>query len=225
MNGENSRATILVFARAPEIGRVKTRLAAHLGAERAAEIHRACLEDAIRLAERVEGCERRLLMAGSRGAWADAEIELDATWEMEPQRGHDLGERLETAFREAFRRGAKKATAIGTDTPWMGARRIETAIAALDADDVVLGPAADGGYYLVGMRRLIPKAFRQIAWGKQTVLEETRRKIERAGGSYRLIERDFDLDRIEDLERARRRLMSEPECAAALAAWLRTNRL
>ncbi len=220
MNDVISRAVILLFAKAPEAGRVKTRLAAHLGAKRAAEIHRACIRDAIRLAERAPGCSHRLLLAGTRGAWTDAGIGLGAAWEIEPQRGRDLGERLERAFREAFRRGAKKAIAIGTDTPWMGARRIETAIAALDEYDVVLGPAADGGYYLVGMRRMISAPFRQIAWGKAIVLEQTRRAMKRTGASCGMIERDFDLDRTGDLERAAELLRCDPERAPDLAAWL-----
>jgi rSAM/selenodomain-associated transferase 1 len=224
MIGENSRAVILLFAKAPETGRVKTRLAAHLGAERASRIHRACLEDAIRLVERVPGCTRRLLLAGSRRAWIDAGTAFGTAWEIEPQRGRDLGERLERAFREAFRRGAKKAIAIGTDTPWMGARRIERAIAALDRNDAVLGPAADGGYYLVGMRRTVSAAFRQIAWGKARVLEQTRRALERAGASYELLARDFDLDRFQDLERAAEFLRRDPERAPVLAAWLRVER-
>jgi rSAM/selenodomain-associated transferase 1 len=212
--------TILVFARAPVPGRVKTRLAARVGAEEAVQAHGASALDTIELAESAPGCGRRLLVDGDAEAWRRAGLTLPAGWEIEPQRGRGLGERLERGFAEAFRRGARKVVAIGTDTPWMGARRIRTALAWLDGDDVVLGPSADGGYYLVGARRLVPEMFRGIGWGKATVLAATRLALERAGASYRLLPGDFDLDRPADLDRARAMLRGCPRHAPHLAAWL-----
>lgn len=214
---------MLLFARAPAPGRVKTRLAAHIGAAEAAAAHRACTLDAIRLAQSVRGCRRRLLLASEASRLRNAGIALAAGWEVERQRGRDLGARLERAFAEAFRRGAQKVAAIGTDTPWMGRVRIETALVWLDRDDVVLGPSADGGYYLLGARRFLPALFRGIAWGSRMVLGGTRRALEREGVSYRLLCRDFDLDRLADLERARGLVSREPERAPELAAWFRAG--
>lgn len=142
---------------------------------------------------------------------------------LEQQGGGSLGARLEWAFREVFRRGAGKAIAIGVDTPWIGRERLRVAFDWLERDDVVLGPCSDGGYYLIGMRWLAAEAFRGVGWGTGTVLAATRRALERAGASYRLLPPDFDLDRWEDLERARDRLRNRPERAPALAEWLEGN--
>ncbi len=221
MNVCSRSSTILVFARAPVPGRVKTRLAARLGPSGAAEAHRACALDALALADSLPGCARRLLVAGDASAWRQSGLAPGAGWEIEPQRGRDLGERLEHAFAESFRRGAKKVLAIGTDTPWMGAGRLRTAQAWLDADDVVLGPSFDGGYYLAGARRMVPEIFRGIAWGTSTVLSATRRALERASTPYRMLPWDFDLDRPADLDRAWEMLRESPQRAPHLAAFLR----
>jgi rSAM/selenodomain-associated transferase 1 len=215
-------STILVFARAPVPGRVKTRLAACLGPGGAAEAHRACTLDAIALAESLPGCVHRLLFAGEASVWRQPGLAPGAGWQIEPQRGRDLGERLERGFAEALQRGAKKVIAIGTDTPWMGARRLRMALAWLDAEDVVLGPSFDGGYYLVGARRRVPGIFRGVAWGTSTVLNVTRLALERRGTSYRLLDWDFDLDRPEDLDRARVLLRERPQGAPHLGAFLRS---
>jgi rSAM/selenodomain-associated transferase 1 len=224
MNICSRSAAILVFARAPVPGRVKTRLAARLGAAEAAEAHHACALDTIALANSVPGCGRCLLVAGDAAAWLRAGLAPGPGWGIEPQRGRGLGERMEHAFAEAFRRGERKVVAIGTDTPWMGAPRIRTALAWLDGNEVVLGPSADGGYYLIAARRLVPEIFRGIAWGKSTVLAATRRALERAGISYRLLPADFDLDRPADLDRARKLLRESPHRAPPLSAWLEADK-
>lgn len=211
---------MLLFARAPEPGRVKTRLASRIGVDPAAEVHRACLLDAVHLADAVRGCRRRLLLAGEESRLAEAGIALPRGWQIERQRGRDLGERMARAFAGAFRRGARKALAIGTDTPWMGRERIEMALGALERYDVVLGPSADGGYYLIGLRRPMPELFRGIAWGRRSVFATTRRLIERAGASCRTLAWDFDLDRLQDLDRARELLRRQPGRSPQLAAWL-----
>jgi rSAM/selenodomain-associated transferase 1 len=214
-------ATILVFARAPVVGRVKTRLAARLGYAGAAETHRACILDAISIAASLPGCARRLLVTGDAQDWRKAGLAPGPGWQIEPQRGRDLGERIENAFAESFRRGARKVVAIGTDTPWMGTEPLRTALAWLDADDVVLGPSFDGGYYLVGARRMVPEIFHGIAWGTSTVLNATRLALERSATSYRLVAWDFDLDRPADLGRAQALLEESPRRAPNLAAFLR----
>ncbi len=214
---------VLLFARAPEPGSVKTRLAARIGAGEAAAAHRACLLDALRLVDCARACRRRLLLAGESSRLAEQGIVLPVGWAIEPQRGRDLGERMSRAFAKAFRHGARRVVAIGTDTPWMGRRRIEMAFDRLNRYDVVLGPSADGGYYLIGLRRPMPELFRGIAWGRRSVLADTRRAVERARASCALLAWDFDLDRVRDLERARELLQREPHRAPELAASLAGN--
>ncbi len=91
----------------------------------------------------------------------------------------------------------------------------------LDSADVVLGPCADGGYYLVGARRRVPRIFRDIPWSTSQVFGVTLRALEKAGASYRLLPRDFDLDRPEDLARAAALLREDAQRAPALARFLR----
>jgi len=160
-----------ILAKAPESGRVKTRLLGLLSPHRAAELHHHCLQDTVALVESVPGCQKWFLVASGQETarrLADT-LALGAGWKVRPQRGHTLGARLEHAAETAFRTGAGKVVLVGTDTPWMGRQRILLALALLDAADVVLGPTADGGYYLVAARRLLPQMFRGIPWGTPQV--------------------------------------------------------
>jgi rSAM/selenodomain-associated transferase 1 len=204
---------------------VKTRLLGRLTAAEAAALHRACTLDAIRLAA-IPACAPRLLLAPG-GPARSADFSLPPRWRMARQRGRDLGERLERAFADAFARGARKVAVIGTDTPWMGRRRIETALDWLDVEDVVLGPSVDGGYYLLAARRPLHLLFRAIPWGSAAVLGTTRRALERAHVTYRLLPWDFDLDRPADLDRARHLLAADaaraPELARCLASFHRSQ--
>jgi rSAM/selenodomain-associated transferase 1 len=239
-----SSDAIIVFTKSPATEKVKTRLREKLPAAEAAEVYEACLKDTLRLVGALPRASRWLLLAppaspvpalsprvegaGATG-WYGASaqvgppsfpVALDDGWQSGRQRGADLGARLETAFAELFRLGARKVVVIGSDTPWMGPQRLRIALGGLDGADFVLGPALDGGYYLIGARRLAPEAFRAIPWGTREVLRSTLRALERARRSYRLLPMDFDLDRPEDLRRAAEILRAEPARAEHLARWL-----
>ncbi len=225
-----SRNALLVFAKLPEPGRVKTRLLAALTPQQAADIYGACLEDTVRQVARVPGCRPWLHVAAprDRALQLATTLQLDRRWRIGVQRGRDLGERFHLAFEGLFREGYEKVVIVGTDTPWMGSERITRAVELLNAADVVLGPSADGGYYLIGSRRLVPQMFRAIAWGTSQVFGMTIGALKKARASYCLLPRDFDLDRPEDLERAGELLRRSPHRAPALArllANLRDSRL
>ncbi len=130
----------------------------------------------------------------------------------------ELGVRMENAFRKCFAMGYREVVVIGTDTPWMGAERVRKAFSELKANDVVIGPAEDGGYYLLGMQKFVPEVFRGIPWSTERVLELTLKVVERGKLRGKLLRRDFDLDRPEDLKRAGRILKRRPRVAPALAA-------
>ena len=125
---------------------------------------------------------------------------------------------MEGAFRKCFAKGYREVVVIGTDTPWMGAERLRRAFAALKAFDVVIGPAEDGGYYLLGMRKMVPEIFRGIPWSTERVFALTLEKIAALKLRKKLLRRDFDLDRPEDLQRAARMLKRSPQAAPELAA-------
>jgi hypothetical protein len=212
---------LIVFAKEPRPGYVKTRLFRRGGItpEQAAEIHLACVRDTLALASRSTRGKCWLLVAAppARAQRFAASLRLDKQWTSAPQRGADLGARLLRALRAAFRRGATRIVVIGTDTPWMGAERIRDAFRALERSDIVLGSTDDGGYYLVGVRKLVPKMFRGIAWSTPRVLPQTLRALHRARASVTLLPRDFDLDRPPDLARVARMLRRKAQRSPALA--------
>jgi rSAM/selenodomain-associated transferase 1 len=214
-----SRA-LLVFAKAPQPGKVKTRLLAAVSAKAAAALHEACVADTLRLVRKMRGCDVFVFAVGGMGYFRKLVKELGsgARLRVLPQRGANLGTRMESAFRKCFAMGYCEVVVIGTDTPWMGAERVRRAFAELRANDLVIGPAEDGGYYLLGMRKMVPEIFRGIPWSTERVLELTLKVIADAKLRKRLLRRDFDLDRPGDLKRSARMLKRRPRTAPGLAA-------
>lgn len=215
-------AALLVFAKPPEPGVVKTRLLGMLSPQQAAKVHEACLADTLEHMGRVPGCGKFLQVAGEieQARALTPALALVRNWHVSIQSGRDLGERMQEGFARLLRAGCGKVVIVGTDTPWMGAARVRLAFEWLATTEVVLGPSADGGYYLVGARRLVPSMFRGIAWGTAHVLESTLTALEKTGATYRLLARDFDVDRAQDLARAAELLRAHPERAPRLAAIL-----
>ncbi len=168
-------------------------------------------------------CGKYLLVAGrpSTARQLAQTIGLSPRWRVRVQVGNHLGERLSFAFQSLFRSGARKVIVVGTDTPWMGAARIARAFELLDQADVVLGPTEDGGYYLVGARKLVPAMFRGIPWGSSAVFRRTLSALRQSRVTCRLLPRDFDLDRPRDLARLARLLQREKVQAPALERWIR----
>lgn len=188
---------LVVFARAPEIGRVKTRLAADVGTERALTIYR---ELGGRVLEGVRGlpdCELVVAYTPEGGGetvreWLGGDVRL------EPQSGDDLGARMLAAITQRTREGAERVVVIGTDCPSVDGDVVEHAFARLDSADVVLGPATDGGYYLIGMTRPRPEIFRDVPWSSPETLAITLERAEAHGLSVALLEERRDIDTIED---------------------------
>lgn len=214
-----SRA-LLVFAKAPKPGKVKTRLLAAVSPEVAAELHEACITDTLRLARKMHGCDVLVFAAGGSSYFRGLARRRGsgARLRVLPQRGADLGARMESAFRKCFAMGYREVVVIGTDTPWMGAERVRQAFSGLRVNDLVIGPAEDGGYYLLGLREMVPGIFRGIPWSTERVLQLTLKRIIALKLRRRLLRQDFDLDRPEDLKRAGRMLKKRPRLAPVLAA-------
>jgi hypothetical protein len=211
-----------VFAKPARPGRVKTRMRPLLTAPESAALHLACVQDTARRVGSVGGYRKWLLVAGS---FPEAQklaraAGLSSRWCLGIQVGRHLGERLAFAFNSHFTAGVERVVVVGTDTPWMPPQRIVEAFALLDRADVVLGPTGDGGYYLVGARRLVPEMFRGIRWGTSQVLAQTKAALRKAGASFRLLPRDFDLDRPADLRRLAGLLRRGAIRAPALKQWI-----
>jgi rSAM/selenodomain-associated transferase 1 len=211
---EDRAGCICVFAKDPIAGQVKTRLAAALGDEPAACLARAFLEDALALAS---ATARRVVVAWS-GELARAPRGIDA-W---PQGEGDLGVRLERIFQRALE-VSPWTIALGADSPGLPLAYLERAIGALEGEDVdaVIGPADDGGYYLLGLRVCPRGALREIAWSTLRTRADTRASLDRHGLRVQEIDAFFDVDEIADLERLRAMLdrgeARAPKTARALA--------
>lgn len=187
---------IIVFLRAPELGKVKTRLAATIGDARALMIYDRLLEHTLRV---VVDC------ATDKQAWyADAVPTQDRCaalgFEVDIQRGDDLGERMQHAFENAFGAGFGKVVIIGTDLPGISTSLLADAFVELDMHDAVLGPARDGGYYLLGLRSMEASLFRNKSWSSSSVAEETLADLHRAGKNVALLPKMIDVDTEADLQ-------------------------
>jgi rSAM/selenodomain-associated transferase 1 len=205
------------MAKHPVPGRVKTRLAAVLGPERACELYRAFVLD---LAERLA----RLPYAVTWAYWPpEAPFStLVPGMLCRPQAGRDLGERMAWAVETVLAEGAGPVLVIGADAPHVSEASLAEAVSALAAGaDVALGPADDGGYYLIGLRALAPALFTGIAWSTADVLAITRARAAEAGLRVHLLPPAFDVDEVADLERLRAVLARGevilPRTAAVLA--------
>jgi uncharacterized protein len=164
---------ILVFVRAPQAGRVKTRLAAQIGAEAALRVYRRLAEHAVELARSVGPDAAVRIHFTPVDADEAVRAWLGGGAEYLPQADGDLGGRMEAAFRAAFDAGHRRVVIIGSDLPGLTAELLGDAFGRLDRHPVVLGPAHDGGYYLLGLRGMVPEIFRDIPWSTREVFDAT----------------------------------------------------
>ena len=212
---------VVLFTKPAHPGRVKTRLIGHLSAEQACELHSAFLEDL-----------SRRLTAGDfdlRIAWAVASREPLPPFAVPGfrQEGNDLGERLYHGLRHVAERH-RSVLAIGSDHPELPLGLVHDAFGELEKGvDVVVGPAEDGGYYLIGVRadRLVPELFRDIPWSSADVLSSTLMRCEAVGLSVRTLPVGSDVDTPQDLARLRAALRSTdldcPHTRRLLESWAR----
>ncbi|MEO1297819.1 MAG: TIGR04282 family arsenosugar biosynthesis glycosyltransferase [Cyanobacteria bacterium J06636_16] len=157
--------SLIIFTRYPEAGKTKTRLIPHLGAAKAADLQR-------RMTEHIVGITRPLRVKGSLtveihfsgGSREQMQDWLGAELTYHPQPEGDLGQRLQHTFASGFQAGLERIIVIGSDCPEIASHHLEQALQKLDNHDVVLGPAEDGGYYLVGISRDCDELFEDIAW-------------------------------------------------------------
>lgn len=198
----NHSDALLIFAKWPQTGRVKTRLSPPLSLDEATALYRCMLQDTIDATRNLPGVKRMLFFAAEGDRTADFRgVAPDAA--IFRQQGDDLGERLVNAFGTAFGAGCRSALAIGTDSPHMPSERISTALSLLHEEgaDAVFGPSEDGGYYLVGMKKMQRELFRDIPWSSRGVLEASLSRAASLGLRVSLLPAGFDLDTVDDLKR------------------------
>ena len=221
-----SDTALIIIARYPEAGKTKTRLARSLGNTEVAQLYQAFLTD---LAQRFAGQKYAL-----HWAYTPAAVDYKAfvntlapaqSQQMRcfPQQGTDLGERLHAAFQWTYQQGFQRTILIGSDSPHISHEIIAQAETALDEADVVLGPADDGGYYLIAMHKP-HDVFSGIPMSTGVVMNMTLESAQRQGLRTRLIDHLFDIDELPDLVRLAKLLDANGTLAPATAAHLTTMR-
>jgi rSAM/selenodomain-associated transferase 1 len=202
---------LILFTRYPEAGVTKTRLIPALGPDGAADLQRRMtsrvMARALRLARRQPAA---IVVRFEGGSVERMQAWLGRTHAYRPQGAGDIGERMRRALQAAFDDGVDRAVLIGSDIPGITAELLGEAFDSLHRADLVLGPARDGGYYLIGVRRTAwddasQEIFAGVPWGTGGVLAATRRKIEALGLRMVLLGTLADIDRPEDLAQWKRR--------------------
>ena len=185
---------LIIFTRNPELGKCKTRLASSVGDETALAIYVFLLEHtqtvtaSLQVEKEVHYSDR----IGEDDLW-DPEV-----YQKKMQWGDDLGERMHHAVKAGLEAGYKRVVLIGSDLYDLSTTDLEQAFDALNTNEVVLGPAEDGGYYLLGMTRLIPEVFENKEWGTATVLKDTLANL--TDKNTHLLVTKNDVDTLEDIQ-------------------------
>ncbi len=215
---------LLVFARLPELGKVKTRLAESIGAEKALAVYSAMLRDVLHaIGESRDETEIEIAWAPSERANGEVLREAFGSRTLVMQTGSNLGDRLSMAFSERFFfHRTQKVIAIGVDEPRISRELIDHAFGLLDSCEWVVGPAIDGGYYLIGCRAAVfnPMIFSDMPWGTSSVMSSTLERIRDWEQTTALLPARYDIDVIEDLQRyAAESRDADGELPKLLRAW------
>ena len=190
---------LIVFAKKPLPGRVKTRLQPEITPEMSLEIYRSFVEDTL---ENISGFPETETWLGCYPEADDPwfrELSARYTLRLFNQEGENLGVRMERAFRKLNDRSIQFKVIIGTDSPHLPAEYISEAFYYLKSYPVVIGPSRDGGYYLLGIAGNLPPIFDDIKWSTNTVFTSTIRKLEEENIRYHLLPEGFDVDTFKDL--------------------------
>ncbi len=196
---------LLIFARLPKAGANKTRLIPALGAQNATLVYRQLVDRTLSQARQLaneRGCQATVCYTGGSACEIRAAFGDDLTYS--EQVGHSLGDRLQLATKSAFEAGAQRVVVIGTDCPSLTSSDLRTAFEQLEAHDIVIGPAQDGGYYLIGLNAERAPLFADIDWSTSQVLEQTLQKTRKLGLRVHQLRMLPDVDYPEDLLPLRR---------------------
>ncbi len=184
-------ACLITFVKNPIPGAVKTRLQTRYTPEQAAAIYRAFVLDCLATYRSV-AADRYVVAYDPSDAQAEIERLVGPDWDLHPQAQTDLGDRMAKAFDWSFGEGATRTVLLGTDIPTLPAEHVRQAFCLLREKELVLGPSADGGYYLIGLVRPFPEIFQDIDWSTKHVLDQTLDRV--AGVSLGLIPPWYDVD-------------------------------
>jgi uncharacterized protein len=196
MSGNSSERALMIFVKNPVHGKVKTRLARTVGKKKALAIYNDLLEYT-RNSTRGTDCHKVVFYSDF--------VDKNDIWDQnvfhkKVQSGRDLGERMKNAFRTMLDKGFKKVAIIGSDCPEISPALIDNAFGMLDHADVVIGPATDGGYYLLGLKRMHDALFDNKSWSTPLLLNETIGELQTRNIPYSLLPELSDVDEEKDLK-------------------------
>ncbi|GAB4538520.1 MAG: TIGR04282 family arsenosugar biosynthesis glycosyltransferase [Thermodesulfovibrionia bacterium] len=197
---------LIVFVKAPIKGRVKTRLSPYLSDDQILRLYKSFLNMITMRCSRLKDVDRFLGCTPSKEDGFLLNLAKGYGYRCFEQKGNNLGERIINAFKEHLDMGYKKVVIIGSDSPTIPLEYIRMAFRSLEEMDLVIGPCNDGGYYLVGAKRLYDSPFKGIPWDTSDVLNKTLDKLNSMGVNYFLLPFWYDIDRIEDLRFYKRHL-------------------
>jgi len=196
----NAQECLLLFMRYPEVGQVKTRLIPDLGVEAATNWYRQLAEHAVahaKVLKNLRSVDITVWFTGGNEAAFKAWLGTDLTYQ--PQVQGDLGDRLSYAFQVAFNQGYQSVVAVGTDCPQLDTAIYEQGFQQLQIHDLVIGPANDGGYYLIGLKQATPTLFHEIAWSTSVVFQQTLKIAAELGLTCARLPDLIDIDTLDDL--------------------------
>lgn len=185
---------LLIFTRNPELGKAKTRLAKTVGDKTALEIYKFLLDKTKEVSTNLS-CDKAVYYSVKV---RENDIWNSDVFQKQQQKGEDLGIRMLNAFEDGFKAGYEKVMIIGSDLYDLTPNHINDAFSKLDTNDVVIGPAEDGGYYLLGMKTLQPTIFKNKNWGTATVRKDTLKDLHKV--SVHLLEELNDIDVFDDIK-------------------------
>jgi uncharacterized protein len=188
---------LILFARDPILGKVKTRLSPFLEEDVILKLYSCFLQDSLDNIRQVENVDRFVGVAPSNesGFFTGR---LGSDFHIFVQEGENLGDKMRKAIQDRFAEGYERVVIIGSDSPSLPSSYIYRAVGS--DKDMVLGPSTDGGYYLIGMRGKVVEIFKDVTWGTETVLQETCEHLEQNGASLELLPVWYDVDTPEDLK-------------------------
>ncbi|MDC0870292.1 TIGR04282 family arsenosugar biosynthesis glycosyltransferase [Flavobacteriaceae bacterium] len=188
------RNLLIIFTRNPVLGKVKTRLAKTVGDKTALDIYHFLLQKTKEVTNKIS-CDKKVY-------YSEKIIEDDlwdqSIYQKREQYGNDLGEKMKNAFNDSFKNNYEKIIVIGSDLFDLEPSHINEAFKKLNHNNVVIGPALDGGYYLIGLKKLHPKIFQNKNWGTSSVRKETLKNLEKV--DVHLLPMLNDVDVIEDIK-------------------------
>lgn len=200
---------LIVFAKEPQEGKVKTRLRKYFSDAQLLNLYKAFLKDSLNIAKKVH-CEEKVLAFHSTKS-PDYLKKIARGFKFYKQKGKNLGERMHNAFVRAHESKAEKTVIIGSDSPALSFETVQQAFQKLDRYDIILGPVTDGGYYLIGLKEPCFGLFRGVKWSSPSVLNDTLRQAKQFRKTVALLPKWHDVDDPESLEYLRHCLMRKKD--------------